>query len=158
MPEPNDPNLVHKPSQGIVKTGKGSLISRGRELASRKTELAEVKAYRCVAWGDNDDGQCDVPAGEKFTQIAAGDSHSIGLRADGTAIAWGMNDFGQCDVPEGETFAQVAAGRRHTIGLRGDGTAIAWGSNEEGVLDVPDSEIFTQVSAGGCHIIGLVKN
>ena len=67
-------------------------------------------AENAVAWGLNSYGQCDVPAGETFLQVAAGGSHTIGLRADGTAIAWGWNAYGLCEVPAGEIFVQIAAG------------------------------------------------
>ena len=53
-----------------------------------------------VAWGDNDDGQCDVPSPNKgFVAIAAGDYHSLGLKSDGSIVAWGYNRYGQCNVP-----------------------------------------------------------
>jgi len=71
-----------------------------------------------IAWGHNNYDQCDVPAGETFVQVAAGEYHMIGFRADGTAIAWGDNQHGQCDVPAGEIFVQIAAGNNHNIGLR----------------------------------------
>ena len=88
-------------------------------------------------------------------QVTGGGYHTIGLRADGTAIAWGYNDFGQCNVPAGETFVQVDAGYGHTIGLREDGTAIAWGWNNNGQCNVPAGETFVQVDAGRYHTIGL---
>jgi hypothetical protein len=43
-----------------------------------------------VAWGWNDDGQTNMPAGLKdVVQVAAGEKHSLALRADGTLVAWG---------------------------------------------------------------------
>ena len=30
--------------------------------------------------------------------IAAGYTHTVGLRADGTVVAVGYNDYGQCNV------------------------------------------------------------
>ena len=34
-----------------------------------------------VAWGENDDGQCDVPSPNSgFTAVAAGDGHGLGLK------------------------------------------------------------------------------
>ncbi|CAK0800355.1 unnamed protein product, partial [Prorocentrum cordatum] len=55
-----------------------------------------------VACGDNDDGQCvlpALPAGLTYTQVAAGGRHAVLLRSDGTAVACGWNDDGQCDLP-----------------------------------------------------------
>ena len=45
-----------------------------------------------VAWGDNCDGQCNVPAPNSgFVAVAAGTFHSLGLKADGSIVAWGDN-------------------------------------------------------------------
>ena len=45
-----------------------------------------------VAWGDNGEGQADVPAGlTDVIAIAAGTSHSVALKSDGTVVAWGFN-------------------------------------------------------------------
>ena len=75
-------------------------------------------AQTAIAWGSDDHGQCDVPTGETFMQVAAGGLYTIGLRENGTAIAWGSNDAGQCNVPAGQTFVQVAAGFGHSIGIQ----------------------------------------
>ena len=41
-----------------------------------------------VAWGDNGEGQADVPAGlTDVIAIAAGLSHSVALKSDGTVVA-----------------------------------------------------------------------
>ncbi|MHC4473059.1 MAG: hypothetical protein ACYS99_19080, partial [Planctomycetota bacterium] len=67
-----------------------------------------------LARGNNDYGQCDVPAlppGVTYTQVAGGYYHSLALRSDGTVDAWGRNGDGQCtvpDPPEGVTYTQVA--------------------------------------------------
>ena len=55
-----------------------------------------------VAWGKCEFGQCDVPDDlSDVVQIAAGGTHSLALKSDGTVVAWGNNDYGQCDVPDG---------------------------------------------------------
>jgi hypothetical protein len=33
--------------------------------------------------------------------IAAGNVHSLALKADGTVVAWGNNYYGECNVPVG---------------------------------------------------------
>ena len=49
-----------------------------------------------VAWGADDYGQTNVPAGlSGVIGIAAGTWHSVALRADGTVAVWGDNSFGQ---------------------------------------------------------------
>merc|ERR1740121_495456 len=75
-----------------------------------------------------------------YTQVAAGDNHTVLLRSDGTAEACGRNGDGQCDLPAlvGDlTYTQVAAGSDHTVLLRSDGTAVACGCNDQGQCDLP---------------------
>jgi len=48
-----------------------------------------------VAWGDNNDGETDVPAGlSGVVAIAAGDDYSLALKSDGTVVAWGPDWLG----------------------------------------------------------------
>jgi alpha-tubulin suppressor-like RCC1 family protein len=118
-----------------------------------------------------------------WVHVSAGASHTVGLRANGTAWAWGRNDLGQLgdnttvnksspvSVVGGFTdWVQVSAGR-HTVGLRANGTAWAWGYNPAGQLgdnttvnkSSPVSVVggftdWVQVSAGAYHNIGIRTN
>ena len=73
-----------------------------------------------VAWGGNDAGQTDVPLpNTDFVAITAGDSHSLGLKSDGSIVAWGANWEGQTNVPAPNTgFVAVAGGRFHSLAIR----------------------------------------
>jgi hypothetical protein len=63
--------------------------------------------------------------------VAAGGSHSVAIKGDGTVVAWGNNNYGQATVPAGLAgVTAVAAGGRHTVALKGDGTVVAWGNDE----------------------------
>ena len=54
-----------------------------------------------VAWGNNEYGQCNVPAPNvDFIDVSAGWGHSLGVKSDGAIVAWGYNCSGQCDVPD----------------------------------------------------------
>ncbi len=78
--------------------------------------------------------------------IAAGDSHSLAVRSDGTVWAWGGNNAGQ--LGDGTTsnrnapvqvsgltsVVAVAAGALHSLALKSDGTVWAWGQNSSGEL------------------------
>ena len=111
-----------------------------------------------VAWGRNDSGQCDVPApNSDFVTVAAGDSHSLGLKSDGWIVAWGWNGYGQCDVPAPNSgFVGIATGHAHSVGLKFDGSIVAWGLNDGGECDVPaPNSDFVTVAAGGEHSLGL---
>ncbi|CAK0881885.1 unnamed protein product [Prorocentrum cordatum] len=112
-----------------------------------------------VAFGENHNGQCNVPAldgGLSYTQVAAGSAHTALLRSDGTAVAFGANHSGQCNVPAldgGLSYTQVAAGSAHTALLRSDGTAVAFGDHS-GQCNVPALDgglSYTQVAAGSAH-------
>jgi alpha-tubulin suppressor-like RCC1 family protein len=114
-----------------------------------------------VAWGDNNDGQCNVPApNTSFTTAAAGWFHSLGLKADGTIAAWGHNEYGECNVPEPNTgFKVIAANGFHSLGLKQDGSIAAWGSNSEGECNVPEPNTgFKAIAAGSEHSLGLKTN
>ncbi len=91
-----------------------------------------------------------------FTAIAAGSSHTCGIKADGTIVCWGENDRGQADPPPGE-FTTLAGGDRHSCGIRIDQTVTCWGANWAGQLDAPEGA-FSAVSAGWNHSCGLRTN
>ena len=104
-----------------------------------------------------------------WAQVASGQTHSCGLRDDGTVACWGCerahtdfpNDWGQCDAPSG-TFVQVAAGRYHSCALADDGTMSCWGcgfdSRNHEQCTVPDGVVFIQISVGEYHTCGLVDD
>jgi len=82
-----------------------------------------------------------------WCQVSAGQSHSLGVRQEGTIWAWGYNGEGRLgnntvtvrsspvSVVGGFTnWCQVSAGGRQSLGLRQDGTAWAWGSNTWGQI------------------------
>ena len=72
--------------------------------------------------------------------VAAGDSHALALKADGTVVAWGTNSAGQ--LGDGTTTASttpvtvsgltgvtaIAAGDSISYALKVDGTVWAWGT------------------------------
>jgi alpha-tubulin suppressor-like RCC1 family protein len=120
-----------------------------------------------------------------WVQVSAGEVHSLGVRANGTAWAWGNGAVGRLgsgtttnrsspvSVVGGFTdWTQVNVGTVHSLGVRANGTAWAWGSNGFGMLgdgtttnrSSPVSIVggFTdwiQVSAGGeIHSLGVRVN
>ncbi|HJD32190.1 MAG TPA: protein kinase [Candidatus Eisenbergiella stercorigallinarum] len=80
---------------------------------------------------DNEYGQKNVSGWENLTQLALSESHTVGLRADGTVVAVGSNTSGQCDVEDWTDIVYVAASNDCTLGIRADGTlaiagAVGW--------------------------------
>jgi RHS repeat-associated protein len=78
--------------------------------------------------------------------IAAGASHSLAIRNDGTVCAWGLNSSGQLgnnsttnakspvQVRNLTGATAVAGGASHSLALKSDGTVWAWGLNSSGQL------------------------
>jgi hypothetical protein len=119
-----------------------------------------------------------------WTQASAGDTHSIGVRANGTLWAWGNNGNGRLGdgtvtsrlspvlVVGGFTdWIQASSGRYHSLGVRTNGSLWAWGSNAAGRLGdntvtsrlSPVSVVggfsdWVQSSAGGAHSLGVRAN
>ena len=48
--------------------------------------------------------------GNDFVAIAAGGTHSLALKSDGSIVGWGSNYYGQASPPAGNNFVAIAAG------------------------------------------------
>ena len=88
-------------------------------------------------------------------KIAAGEAHTVGLKADGTVVAAGWNSSGQCYVSDWTDIVSIAAGDEHTVGLKADGTVVAAGSNWNGQCKVRDWTDIVSIAAGDDHTVGL---
>ena len=136
-------------------------MNRGATIAS-SAEGSEV-VTTLKAWGNNHDGQLgDQTNGNdrtrpvkviglrraKIEAIAAGASHTLALKSDGTVLAWGYNRDGELGNGTNEDnpspmrvkdfhdptshlsgVRAIAAGSAHSLALKDDGTVWAWGSN-----------------------------
>ena len=114
-----------------------------------------------VAWGDNQYGQCDVPAlpaGLTYVEVAAGVYHTVARRSDGSVVAWGLYQ-GQYNVPAlsaGLIYVEVKAGGWYTLARRSDGSVVAWGDNGYGQCNVPvlpAGLTYVEVAAGTFHAL-----
>lgn len=85
----------------------------------------------------------------------AKDSHTIGVRTDGTVVAVGDNGEGQCNVESWDHIVAVAMSMRHTVGLREDGTVVAVGYNGDGQCNVVNWTNIAAVAASDTHTVGL---
>ena len=87
-----------------------------------------------VGWGSGE-RPVFLP-GTIFTKIAAGFSHNLALKTDGTVLAWGRS--GPSAVPDGlNGVIAIAAGYRHNLALKSNGIVVAWGNNNDGQSSVP---------------------
>ncbi len=110
------------------------------------------------AWGYNDEGEIlgtgetdwrsSVPAPvvglSDVLGLAAGETHSLVVKRDGTVWSWGQNQSGQrgnsltntgratpAAVSGLEHVIRIAAGRNHSLALKSDGTVWSWGENSD---------------------------
>jgi alpha-tubulin suppressor-like RCC1 family protein len=125
-----------------------------------------------------------LAAGSKVTQLAAGASHTVALKSDGSIWTWGFNQYGQLGdggtvnrssplqvAAPGSGFIQVAAGRSHTIALKQDGSLWGWGDVSQGQIGnkgltpiaiptqfSPAGSQFTQIGAGRYHSVAVKQD
>ncbi|MCY1041709.1 kelch-like protein [Corallococcus sp. bb12-1] len=126
--------------------------------------------------------QGGAPCTASTETLAAGYSHSLALKQDGTAWAWGYNRYGQLgdgtttnhptpqQVPGLTGVTALAARIFHTLALKQDGTVWAWGYNSYGQLgdgtttnhltpqQVPGLTGVTALAAGSNHTLALKQD
>ena len=51
----------------------------------------------------------------KYTQVSAGDWHTVLLRSDGAAIACGRNDHGECGIPSLKSWSEWFRGQSPSL-------------------------------------------
>jgi alpha-tubulin suppressor-like RCC1 family protein len=111
------------------------------------------------AWGKNTKGQLGTGDTQQRTtpaqvnggltqivELAAGENHSLALKADGTVYAWGYNYYGQLGTGNTTDSAlpvkisaltniiRIGAGANHSLAVSADGKAYTWGDNSYGQL------------------------
>jgi alpha-tubulin suppressor-like RCC1 family protein len=117
------------------------------------------------AWGNGTSGELGDGANDKrsaptqvtglgpgsgVVAIAAGGSHALALKTDGSVVAWGNNKSGQLGngrmptdssrpvavkgLGPGSGVIAIAAGDSFSVALKKDGTVLAWGRNKVGDL------------------------
>lgn len=152
-----------------VTDGHGIPLTDAKAIAARGSHgLALLDNGTGFGWGWNGDGQATgtehrlvdstngpvVLAGRLLTNItavAAGRTHSLVLRGDGTVVGWGRysehDRGGEMNLPPGLTnIVAIAAGWSFSMALTKGGTVIGWG--DEVVWPPADLTNIVAISAG----------
>jgi alpha-tubulin suppressor-like RCC1 family protein len=126
-----------------------------------------------IGWGYNQDGQASgvastldpycstgvVAAAAQAVAIAAGGSHGLALKPNGSVVAWGNNSYGQTSVPAATTsgVVAIAAGAAHSLALKVDGSVVAWGDHRYGQTNIPAraTSSVVAIAAGQYHSLAL---
>jgi alpha-tubulin suppressor-like RCC1 family protein len=89
--------------------------------------------------------------------IAAGVSHSLALKSDGTVVGWGNNSSGEATPPASlNDVTAIAAGNGYSLALKSDGTVVGWGNDYIGQATPPAglSDVVA-IAAGDSHSLAL---
>ncbi len=110
----------------------------------RFTIVVRATQMDVVGWGLGASGQINPPPGLLgVTKIAAGASHALALKVDGTIAGWGSNQFNASTPPLSLTqpasahVIDLAAGLLHSVALKSDGSVVCWGMNDAGQCNAP---------------------
>lgn len=101
------------------------------------------------------EGPVKLAVAGRNASIAAGHSHTVALKIDGTVVATGNNEYTQCCVEDWTDIIAVAAGYRHTVGLKSDGTMVAVGDNGHSQCAVEHAKNVVGIAAGDFHTVAL---
>ncbi len=137
----------------VVTNRYGSILSSAATL--------NVVHSLVVAWGEDGEGQTDVPLSlTNVVAIAAGAAHSLALQGDGTVVAWGGGDGLVSNVPPTlSRVVKIAAGAGYSLALTEDGSVAAWGYSYDGETNVPAGLSETvAMAAGEYHNLALADD
>lgn len=132
-----------------------------------KTLIALLTCFVSIASAASQSDAIIADADTRYTAIAAGNWHTVALKADGSLWAWGSNSSGQLGdgtttqslAPKriGTGYTDISAGKYYTVALKSDGSLWAWGSNYSGQSLVPQQigTGYAAISAGTYHTVAL---
>ena len=142
----------------LLTLSNGTVVLAQPKIQIEAPQGEKLEISKVVAWGMNTVGQINVPIGLKGVQaIAAGYSHSVALRSDGTVVAWGSP--GRIQVPAGlSDVTAVTAGAYHTLALLRDGSVVVWGDNAAKMTPPSGLTNLKAIAVGTEHNVGIMRN
>ena len=127
---------------------------RGNQLTGCIPEgLRDIEANDLGDLNLPDCGLEGRPTASSFVSVSAGESHTCGVKSDGSVVCWGNDEDGWATPPAG-SFVSVSTGWFHTCGVRSDGSVACWGDNGDGQA-TPPAGTFVSVSAAWVHNCGV---
>jgi alpha-tubulin suppressor-like RCC1 family protein len=140
--------------------------------AGEEFSLALKSDGKVFSWGSDAQGQLGnggnntnmevpvlVPGATSIIAIAAGRSHALALKSDGTLLAWGLDANGELGdnaaeanqgspvpVANASQIVAISAGGFHSMALKSDRTALVWGSHLSGQLGTGTNGNQTQTT------------
>ena len=135
----------------MVTNSYGALTSSPAVLEVSSSAVVEL-------WSPLHGSASPIPLGlGDVVSVAAGTSHTVALRSDGTVRAWGSDTYGQTNVPAGLTnVIAIAAGANHTAALTRDGTVSVWGDGLSGQAVPPNGlSNVTAIAAAANYTLAL---
>ncbi|MBX7187475.1 MAG: chitobiase/beta-hexosaminidase C-terminal domain-containing protein [Vicinamibacteria bacterium] len=151
---------IYYTTDGTEPTTSSATVAGTGQLLIDRSMAVKFKAFKA-----NTQPSATVHASYLITgQMAAGDYHTLALKADRTVWAWGTNNYGQ--VGDGSAtgtvrsspiqitalsdIVEIAAGRYSSYALKADGTVWAWGYNVSGELgDGSNTNRYLPVQVSG---------
>jgi alpha-tubulin suppressor-like RCC1 family protein len=93
--------------------------------------------------------------------IAAGDTHSVALKSDGTVVVWGSDQYGQTNVPVGlSNVVAIAKGgneaANQVLALQADGNLVAWGGSNAQTNVPAGLTNVVAAAVGSAHSLALI--
>ncbi len=178
---------INAPTQ-IGTDNNWSLISAGGEHSLALKIDGTLWAWGYNGWGALGDGTTSsginaptqIGTDNNWSQISAGDYHTLAIKTDGTLWACGSNSNGQLGdgtnsnyntvltkIGSATNWSQICAGGNHTLASKTNGTLWAWGYNLYGALgdgtntdkNVPTqlgiATNWSEIIAGGDHTLAI---